>query len=345
METGGSVDPLLEVRDLTVRFRTLEGTVHAVNGVSFTVEHGEMLGIVGESGCGKSVSVLTVMGLIPQPPGEVVAGQVLFRGQDLLKLSEDELERIRGKDIAMVFQDPMTSFNPVLTIGRQVGEAERVHEGTSWDKIRVKVADLLTMVGIPGAEKRLDDYPHQFSGGMRQRAMISMGLSCNPGLLIADEPTTALDVTIQAQIVDLVKGLRRDFEMAVIWITHDLGVVAGLADRVNVMYAGFIVEKGTVDDIYKDPRHPYTLALLKSLPRVDRSSDDRLATIPGFPPNLLDLPEGCPFAPRCDYVIERCGQENPELTLASVGGGTAAPLGHEVACWIDVHTGGERWPL
>jgi oligopeptide transport system ATP-binding protein len=336
------VEPLLEVRDLVVRFHTLDGIVHAVNGISFTVEHGEMLGIVGESGCGKSVSVLAVMGLIPQPPGEVAAGQVLFRGQDLLQLKEAELERIRGKDIAMVFQDPMTSFNPVLTIGRQVGEAERVHEGTSWDIIRKKVADLLSLVGIPSAEKRLDDYPHQFSGGMRQRAMISMGLSCNPGLLIADEPTTALDVTIQAQIIDLVKDLRQDFEMAVIWITHDLGVVAGLADRVNVMYAGFIVEKGSVDDIYKDPRHPYTLALLKSLPRVDRSSDERLTTIPGFPPNLLDLPLGCPFAPRCGSAVDGCREANPKLLpVAPSANGRSSP-GHQVACWVDVQTGRER---
>jgi oligopeptide transport system ATP-binding protein len=336
------VESLLDVRDLTVRFHTLEGTVHAVNGISYTLDHGEMLGIVGESGCGKSVSVLSVMGLIPQPPGEVVAGQVLFRGQDLLKLSQDELQHIRGKDIAMVFQDPMTSFNPVLTIGRQVGEAERIHKGTSWDKIREHVAGLLALVGIPSAADRLDDYPHQFSGGMRQRAMISMGLSCNPSLLIADEPTTALDVTIQAQIMDLVKQLRGQFEMAVIWITHDLGVVAGLAERVIVMYAGFIVEKGSVDNIYKDPRHPYTLALLKSLPRVDRTSNDRLATIPGFPPDLLGLPPGCPFAPRCTYTVERCRQENPALApVQSSASGTLGP-GHQVACWVDVGNGRER---
>ncbi len=336
------MEPLLEVRDLTVRFHTLEGIVHAVNGISYTIEYGEMVGIVGESGCGKSVGVLSVMGLIPQPPGEIVAGQVLFRGQDLLTLNEEELQRIRGKDIAMVFQDPMTSFNPVLTIGRQVGEAERVHHGTSWDKIRERVADLLSLVGIPAAASRLDDYPHQFSGGMRQRAMISMGLSCNPSLLIADEPTTALDVTIQAQIVDLVKDLRRDFEMAVIWITHDLGVIAGLAERVIVMYAGFIVEKGTVDDIYKDPRHPYTLALLKSLPRVDRTSDERLATIPGFPPDLLGLPPGCPFTPRCTYNMERCRKENPILMPLQESNKLVSGPGHQVACWVDVNTGRER---
>ncbi len=332
----GPVEPLLDVRNLTVRFQTLDGVVHAVNGISYTLERGEMLGIVGESGCGKSVSVLSVMGLIPQPPGKIAAGEVYFQGQDLLKLSEEEIQRIRGKDIAMVFQDPMTSFNPVLTIGRQVGEAQKIHLGLSWEKIRTQVTQLLTMVGIPGAAQRLENYPHQFSGGMRQRAMISMGLSCNPSLLIADEPTTALDVTIQAQIVDLVKDLRRDFDMGVIWITHDLGVIAGLADRVIVMYAGFIVEKGTVDEIYKDPRHPYTLALLQSLPRVDRTSDERLATIPGFPPDLLGLPPGCPFTPRCAYAVERCRQENPELTLVPTNGALSRGGGHEAACWVDV---------
>jgi oligopeptide transport system ATP-binding protein len=336
------VEPLLEVRDLTVRFHTLDGTVHAVNGISYTLERGEMLGIVGESGCGKSVSVLSVMGLIPQPPGKIVAGEVLFQGQDLLKLGEEELQHIRGKDIAMVFQDPMTSFNPVLTIGRQVGEAQRIHLGLSWEKIRKQVAELLALVGIPGAAERLDNYPHQFSGGMRQRAMISMGLSCNPSLLIADEPTTALDVTIQAQIVDLVKELREQFEMAVIWITHDLGVVAGLAEKVIVMYAGFIVEQGSVDDIYKHPRHPYTMALLQSLPRVDRTSGDRLATIPGFPPDLLGLPPGCPFTPRCAYSVERCRQENPGLTPVQDGATGFSEWEHRAACWVDVQTGGER---
>jgi oligopeptide transport system ATP-binding protein len=328
------VEPLLDVRDLTVRFHTLEGTVHAVNGISYQLGHGEMLGIVGESGCGKSVSVLSVMGLIPQPPGDITAGQVLFQGRDLLQLNENEIQHIRGQDIAMVFQDPMTSFNPVLTIGKQVGEGLKLHLGMTLKQIRQRVAELLTLVGIPGAESRFGNYPHQFSGGMRQRAMISMGLSCNPSLLIADEPTTALDVTIQAQIIDLVKELREQMEMAVIWITHDLGVVAGLADRVLVMYAGFIVEKGTVDEIYKEPHHPYTLALLKSLPRVDRSSGDRLATIPGFPPDLLGLPPGCPFTPRCSYAVDRCRQENPQLSVVTAG--------HEVACWVDVQTGSER---
>jgi oligopeptide transport system ATP-binding protein len=328
------VTPLLEVRDLTVRFYTLDGVVHAVNGVSYTLEEGQTLGIVGESGCGKSVSALSVMGLIPQPPGKIIAGQILHRGQNLLALSEAEVEQIRGKEIAMIFQDPMTSLNPVLTIGRQIGETLVVHLGIGWEEARRRVVQLLELVGIPQAADRYGNYPHQFSGGMRQRAMIAMALACNPGILIADEPTTALDVTIQAQIVDLVKNLRDEIGMAIIWITHDLGVVAGLAAKVIVMYAGFIVERGSVDDIYEDPRHPYTLALLSSLPRVDRTGRDRLATIPGFPPDLLGLPPGCPFAPRCAYVVERCRQENPHLE--PVG------LGHEIACWVDVAAGRKR---
>jgi len=334
------LDPLLEVKDLTVRFYTIEGIVHAVNGISYTLNDGDMLAIVGESGCGKTVSVLSLMGLIPQPPGDIAAGEVLFRGQDLLGLSEDELQHIRGNDIAMVFQDPMTSFNPVLTIGHQVGEAPRYHTNMRGPDIRKRVGELLSLVGIPAASERLDDYPHQFSGGMRQRAMISMGLACNPSILIADEPTTALDVTIQAQIVDLVKDLRGQYEMAVIWITHDLGVVAGLAERVIVMYAGFIVETGSVDDIYKHSRHPYTLALLQSLPRVDRSSGERLVTIPGFPPDLLKLPAGCPFVPRCSHVVERCNQENPRLM--PMRGSQDSTLEHQVACWVDLPTGNER---
>jgi oligopeptide transport system ATP-binding protein len=327
------VSALLEVRNLATQFQTLEGTVNAVNGISYTLDEGGTLGIVGESGCGKSVSVLSVMRLIPQPPGKIVAGEVLFRGQDLLKLNGLAMQRLRGKEIAMVFQDPMTSLNPVLTIGRQISEALTVHLGMGWDEARQRTVELLEMVGIPKAANRYGDYPHQFSGGMRQRVMIAMALSCNPSLLIADEPTTALDVTIQAQIIDLVKGLRDRLGMAVIWITHDLGIIAGLAERVIVMYAGFIVERGGVDEIYGDPRHPYTLALLKSLPRVDRTSHERLATISGMPPDLLGLTLGCPFAPRCGSVIERCRQENPQLRAAEVG--------HEAACWVDVTTGRE----
>jgi oligopeptide transport system ATP-binding protein len=329
------VTTLLDVKDLTVRFHTLDGTVHAVNGISYTLEEGQTLGIVGESGCGKSVSVLSVMGLIPQPPGEIVAGEVIYwEQQDLLKLSESELEHIRGTNVAMVFQDPMTSLNPVLTIGRQISEAMVVHLAMDQQQARERALELLTLVGIPNAAARYGDYPHQFSGGMRQRVMIAMALSCNPSILIADEPTTALDVTIQAQIVDLVKELREKLGMAIIWITHDLGIVAGLAEDVIVMYAGFIVEKGGVDDIYGDPRHPYTLALLKSLPRVDRTSGDRLATISGRPPDLLGLPPGCPFAPRCAYEVARCRQENPPLMPFGPG--------REAACWVDVNTGRER---
>jgi oligopeptide transport system ATP-binding protein len=328
------VAPLLEVRNLTTRFHTLEGTVHAVNGISYTLEEGETLGIVGESGCGKSVSVLSVMGLIPEPPGKIAAGEVLFKEQDLLQLGAAKMQHIRGNEIAMVFQDPMTSLNPVLTIGRQIGEALTVHLGMSQEQARRRTVELLELVGIPHVADRLSDYPHQFSGGMRQRAMIAMALACNPSVFIADEPTTALDVTIQAQIIDLVKGLRDRLGMAVIWITHDLGIIAGLAERVVVMYAGFIVEKGDVDSIYGDPRHPYTLALLKSVPRVDRTSKEKLATISGLPPDLLGLPPGCPFTPRCDYAVERCRRENPRLE-------PIAP-GHEIACWVDVATGRER---
>jgi oligopeptide transport system ATP-binding protein len=328
------VTSLLQVQDLAVQFDTLEGVVRAVNGISYTLEEGGTLGIVGESGCGKSVSVLALMRLIQQPPGKIVAGQALYRGQDLLKVSETEMQHVRGKEIAMVFQDPMTSLNPVLTVGRQLSEPLVVHMGLSWEEARRRSVELLEVVGIPQAAERYADYPHQFSGGMRQRAMTAMALACNPSILIADEPTTALDVTIQAQIIDLVKGLRDRLGMAVIWITHDLGIVAGLAEKVIVMYAGFIVERGVVDDIYGDPRHPYTLALLKSLPRVDRSSSERLATIQGLPPDLLGLPPGCPFAARCDRVVERCLQENPRLELVADG--------HEIACWVDVTTGRER---
>lgn len=320
--------PLLDVRDLTVRFYTLDGVVHAVNGISYTLNERETLGIVGESGCGKSVSVLALMRLIQEPPGRIESGQALYRGEDLLQLTEEPMEQIRGKEIAMVFQDPMTAFNPVLTIGRQIAETLVTHMGMSWKEAYARAAELLNMVGIPQAAERGKDYPHQFSGGMRQRAMIAMALACNPSILIADEPTTALDVTIQAQIIDLVKRLRDQLGMSVIWITHDLGIIAGLAERVLVMYAGFIVEKGRVDDIYGDPRHPYTLALLRSLPRVDRSTGERLATIGGLPPDLLRLPDGCPFAPRCMFVQERCRQERPSLR----------PVGpeHEIACWVDI---------
>jgi oligopeptide transport system ATP-binding protein len=320
--------PLLEVDELKTQFFTQDGVVKAVNGVSFYVDQGETLGIVGESGCGKSVSVLSVMRLIPQPPGKIVGGEVEFDGRDLLEVSDDEVRQVRGNRIAMIFQDPMTSLNPVLTIGRQIGEALELHLDMKREEARKRSAELLEMVGIPNAADRLDDYPHQFSGGMRQRAMIAMALACNPQLLIADEPTTALDVTIQAQIIELIKRLRDEIGMAIIWITHDLGVVAGLADRVMVMYAGFIVEEAPVKEVYGDPRHPYTLGLLGSLPRLDEIREDKLKSIEGLPPDLIELPEGCPFAARCDYVLEKCFVDRPELE----------PVGprHRIACWVDV---------
>lgn len=322
---------VLEVQDLKTRFHTQEGTVFAVNGVSFHVEEGETLGIVGESGCGKSVSVLSVMRLVPQPPGEVSAESVIFGDRDLTELKEDEMREIRGSQIAMIFQDPMTSLNPVLTVGFQIMEPLRIHLGMNEEEARERAAELLHLVGIPEARNRLDDYPHQFSGGMRQRAMIAMALACNPALLIADEPTTALDVTIQAQIVELVKRLRDQFGMSLIWITHDLGVVAGLADRVIVMYAGFIVEEAPIELVYSDPRMPYTFQLLKSLPRMDGSPGEKLLSIEGMPPEQYEFPKGCPFAPRCMFVKDKCWEANPPLEEIEPG--------HRIACWVDIQTG------
>jgi oligopeptide transport system ATP-binding protein len=322
--------PLLEVNDLRTHFFTQDGVVKAVNGVSFYVDEGETLGIVGESGCGKSVSVLSVMRLIPQPPGKIVGGSVLFQGRDLLKASDDEVRQVRGNRMAMIFQDPMTSLNPVLTIGRQISETLELHMHQSHDQALQRSAELLKMVGIPEAEARLKDYPHQFSGGMRQRAMIAMALACNPQLLIADEPTTALDVTIQAQIIELVKRLRDEIGMAIIWITHDLGVVAGLADRVQVMYAGYVVEEALVRELYANPRHPYTLGLLLSIPRVDELRKEKLQPIEGLPPDLIDLPVGCPFEARCAYAIDKCRTDLPHLEPVSPG--------HRIACWVDVMT-------
>ncbi len=325
---------ILDVHDLYTRFHIAEGTVHAVNGVSFHLNECETLAVVGESGCGKSVTMMSIMRLMPVPPAEIDAkSQALYRGRDLLQLSETEMERVRGKEIAMVFQDPMTAFNPVLSIGRQLSEPLRVHLNMDKDAARQRSIELLEQVGIPDATRRLDAYPHQFSGGMRQRAMIAMALACAPSLLIADEPTTALDVTIQAQIVELVKRLKDELCMAIIWITHDLGVVAGIAERVLVMYAGFIVEEAYVDELYENPQHPYTLALLAALPRIDRRRDRRLKSIPGAPPNLLVAPNGCPFAARCEFAFERC-RENPPLL----------PVGqnHKSACWLDLSTGKPR---
>ena len=325
---------LLEVKNLQTRFHIAEGTVHAVNGISFSLKFGETIAVVGESGCGKSVTMMSVLRLIPIPPGEIAAGQAFYLGRDLLQASEAEMEHIRGKEIAMVFQDPMTSLNPVLTIGRQLSETLQVHLGMDKQQAHQRAIELLDMVGIPDAARQLKDYPHQFSGGMRQRVMIAMALACEPSLLIADEPTTALDVTIQAQIIELVQHLREKLNMTVIWITHDLGVVAEIAERVIVMYAGFIVEEALVDDLYEEPRHPYTEALLAALPRIERRRDQRLRSIPGAPPNLLVAPKGCPFVPRCEYVIDRCLVEMPPLV--QVG------RDHRSACWIDLTTGKPR---
>jgi oligopeptide transport system ATP-binding protein len=325
---------ILEIKDLKVQFHTPEGTVHAVNGVSYDIYEGEVVAIVGESGSGKSVSMMSILGLIPIPPGEVADGTATYLGRDLLAMGENELEDVRGKEIAMIFQDPMTALNPVLTLELQLTEALKKHHGMTDEQAEGRAVEMMELVGIPDPARRLKDYPHQFSGGMRQRVMIAMMLSCNPTLLIADEPTTALDVTIQAQIVELAIRMREQVGMAMFWITHDLGVVAGMADRVIVMYAGTVVEEADVDSLYEDPLHPYTHALLGALPRVDQRRDRRLVSIPGAPPNMLVDIVGCPFAPRCEYVMERCWSERPQLdTLA---------LRHKAACWYDIKTGGPR---
>ena len=325
---------MLEVKGLETRFYTQDGVVKAVNGISYNLNEGETLAIVGESGCGKSVGVMSLLRLIPEPPGKITGGEALFMGRDLLAMGKNDIRQVRGKEIAMIFQDPMTSLNPVLTIGRQITEALELHVAMDKHQAKDRAIELLDLVNIPEAAQRIDDYPHQFSGGMRQRVMIAMALSCMPQILIADEPTTALDVTIQAQIVELVKRLRDELGMAIIWITHDLGVVAGLAENVVVMYAGSIVEQAAVNDLYGTPSHPYTIGLLGSLPRVDMVSDERLVSIEGMPPDLIALPEGCPFAARCDFVIDRCLTDTPSLM-------PVAP-GHKAACWIDVKTGRER---
>ncbi len=317
--------PLLEVRDLRTYFYTQEGTVKAVDGVTYTVEEGETLGLVGESGCGKSVSALSILRLIPQPPGKIVSGEIIFQGRDLLKLDEEEMRKIRGNEIAMVFQEPMTSLNPVLTIGRQMTEAIELHLGIKGKAARERAAELLEMVGIPEARARLDDYPHQFSGGMRQRVMIAMAMSCNPKLLLADEPTTALDVTIQAQILEIMARLTREFGTAVIIITHNLGVVARYADRVNVMYAGRIIESASAVELYKNPKHPYTVGLLNSVPRLDERRKEKLQPIEGLPPDLAHLPPGCAFYPRCSYRTDRCREEYPPFVLVGDN--------HWAACW------------
>ncbi len=325
---GVEMAPLLEVQDLHTSFYTRDGVVRSVNGVSFTVDRGETLGIVGESGCGKSVTSLSIMRLVPNPPGRIVAGRVLFDGANLLELPEAAMRGIRGNRIAMIFQDPMTSLNPVLTVGRQITESLELHLHMTGREARNRAVELLSLVGIPGALYRLNDYPHQFSGGMRQRVMIAMALSCNPELLIADEPTTALDVTIQAQILELINRLKRELDTAVILITHDLGVVAGMTDRVIVMYAGRVVEEGQTSDIFANPRMPYTIGLLRSIPRLDEARGRLLSPIRGLPPDLVDLPPICPFSARCDYVQEQCLQQVPPLRL--VGGD------HRAACLFDI---------
>ncbi len=317
---------LLDVKNLNTRFYTQDGVVNAVNDVSFTLDEGETLAVVGESGSGKSVTMLSVMRLIASPPGRITSGEIMFDGRDLLKLDDDEIRQIRGNRIAMIFQDPMTSLNPVLTINQQISEVLQLHLGMDKAAAKRRAVELLEKVNIPEAGRRVDDYPHQFSGGMRQRVMIAMMLAANPQLLIADEPTTALDVTISAQILDLVKRLKKEVGMAVIWITHDLGVVAGMADRVIVMYAGRIVEQSAVGELYANPRHPYTLGLLKSIPRLDETRKEKLEPIEGLPPDLVNYPTGCPFAPRCPYAIQKCLEERPPLAPTT-------STKHLSACW------------
>jgi oligopeptide/dipeptide ABC transporter ATP-binding protein len=320
-------DVLLSVEDLQVRFATRRGTVHAVNGVSFDIAPGETLGIVGESGCGKSVTSLAILGLLARN-GRVDAGKAVFGGTDLIRQSDRALRRIRGREIAMIFQDPMSSLNPVLTIGRQIREALETHFDMNRKDADRRAAELLDRVGIPGADQRLRDYPHQFSGGMRQRAMIAMALACEPKLMIADEPTTALDVTIQAQILDLLRELVAEENAALILITHDLGVVAGMCERVNVMYAGMFVETASADQLFGSPRHPYTLGLLQSVPRLDAARRARLHPIEGAPPNMLQPPSACPFQPRCRYEVDLSRQQVPQLVEIEPG--------HKVACFNPV---------
>ena len=324
---------LLEVKDLTTYFFIGAGVVRAVDGVSYDVREGETVALVGESGCGKTVSALSVMRLVAAPAGRIVAGQILFKGRDLLALDEEGMRRVRGREIGMVFQEPMTSLNPVLSIGRQVTETVEIHLGMTPAQARARAVELLGLVGIPDPARRLAQYPHQFSGGMRQRIMIAMALSCNPPLILADEPTTALDVTIQAQILELMKDLSRRLGVAMLIITHNLGVVARYADRVNVMYAGKIIERGTAREIYANPRHPYTLGLLRSVPRLDEPRKSKLSPIEGQPPDLMRLPAGCAFSPRCRYAVDRCTSDVPPLL--PVGDG------HDAACWVADRLGQE----
>lgn len=317
---------ILKIKDLKTYFNTPEGVVKAVDGVSYDVQEGETMALVGESGCGKSVSAMSIMRLIPNPPGQIVSGQINFNGKDLLTLHNDEMRKIRGKEIAMIFQEPMTSLNPVLTIGRQLTETLKVHLYMCKEDCWRRAAEVLKLVGISHPEQRFSQYPHQFSGGMRQRVMIAMALTCNPKLILADEPTTALDVTIQAQILELLKELSRRLGVAMIIITHNLGVVARYADKVNVMYASKVIESGSSIEIYHQPKHPYTIGLLNSVPRLDEPRKTKLDPIEGQPPDLINPPRGCRFQPRCKFVKERCGEELPPLI--ELGGG------HRCACWF-----------
>jgi oligopeptide transport system ATP-binding protein len=330
--------PILEVNNLVTRFYTNDGVVHAVNGVSFKLHEGETLAVVGESGSGKSVSMMSLLGLVPEPPGKIESGAALFGSgeekRDLLRLSRAQLRRVRGKEIGFIFQDPLSSLNPLLTIGRQINEALVEHLGLSERAARAQVVALLEHVGIAGAKDRVNNYPHQFSGGMRQRVMIAMAIACSPKIIIADEPTTALDVTVQAQIIDLMARLQEEMGIAVIWITHDLGVVAGIADRVLVMYGGMITEAANVDNLYKRPQHPYTIGLLGALPRLDTAGNGRLISIEGSPPDLFSPPHHCPFARRCPYAFERCWQEIPPDYHVGER--------QRVACFFDVESGKER---
>jgi oligopeptide transport system ATP-binding protein len=323
---GRKAEHLLEVRGLSTHFFTPDGVVQAVDDVSFDVGYGETLGLVGESGCGKSVTALSIARLVPDPPGKIVAGSILFDGIDILKLSTDDMRKLRGKEIGFIFQDPLTSLNPTLTIGYQIGEAIREHMGLSHKASQERIVELLSKVGIPKARDRLKDYPFQFSGGMRQRVMIAIALSCDPKLLLADEPTTALDVTIQAQILELIQKLSEEFGTAVLMITHDLGIAAGMCDRVNVMYAGRIVETGSVDELFERPQMPYAWGLLDSLPRIDDIRGERLRTIEGMPPFLIAPPDACRFNPRCVYAREVCLSHEPNLT-------PRGPDGHLARCW------------
>tara|TARA_B100000579_G_scaffold431424_1_gene446443 strand:- start:1348 stop:2337 length:990 start_codon:yes stop_codon:yes gene_type:complete len=314
------MDYLLEVKNLTINFFTKEGTVHAVEKVSFKLKKGEILGIVGESGSGKSVSMLGILGLIKGPQGKVIDGEIIFDGKNLMKISEENLRQIRGNQIAMIFQDPMSSLNPVLKIKDQIGEVLKTHLGMDKVTAKKRTIELLAKVGIPSPSQRIDDYPHQFSGGMRQRVMIAMALACEPQILIADEPTTALDVTIQSQIVDLIKDLQNELKMSVIWITHDLSLLARIAKRINVMYAGSIIETADIKEIYSEPKHPYTIGLIRSIPRLDEVRSRELFSIEGLPPDLLEESQHCLFAPRCKNSINQCLEEKPNLFKTNTSG-------------------------